>query len=220
LEVKFLAWTLALAALPEVIENIDTVMMNIDELSGKWKTPKQELQKQKDKLSQALSDLKKSISQIGYSIRYYEQIYAALIDEKTTAETVFFEINDWVDANILANNLSLKDFLNDSSIKASFQMLRKSDLVLTQQIASKKGIIEEDDYEKIDKAKRDVDGFFNNAETKLNTKLWKEACQDIYLINKKLGTILSILDSRFTEMSRKLIDIQTLPITPEQFTLA
>jgi hypothetical protein len=215
LETTFLAWTLALATLPAVIENIGKIVASIDELSGKWKTPKQELQNQKDKLSQALSDLKKSISQIGYSIGNYEQIYSATIAEKTTAESVFFEINDWVDANILANNLILKDLLNDSSIKNLFQMLRKSDLVLTQQIASKKGIIEEDDYEKIDAIKRDIDGIFNNAENRLNTKLWKEACQDIYLINKKLGTILSILDSRFTEMSRKLIDIQPLPVAAE-----
>ena len=210
-----MAWTLALAALPTVIENIDKIVTSINELSGKWKTPKEELQKQKDKLNQALSDLKKSISQIGYSIGYYEQIYAATIDEKATAESFFFETNDWVDANPMATNLSLRDLLNDSAIKTRFQMLRKTDLVLTQQIASKKGVIEEEDYEKIDTIKRDIDVFFNNAATRLDAKLWKEACQDIYLINKKLGAILSILDSRFTEMSRKLIDIQPLLVATE-----
>jgi hypothetical protein len=215
LETTFLAWTSALATLPAVIENIDKIVASIDELSGKWKTPKQELQKQKEKLSQALLDLKKSISQIGYSIGHYEQIYADAIDEKTTAESVFFDINDWVDANVLANNLMLKDLLNDSSIKTRFQMLRKSDLVLAQQIASKMGIIEEDDYEKMDAIRRDIDGIFNSAENRLNTKLWKEACQDIYLINQKLGIILSILDSRFTEISRKLIDIQPPPVAAE-----
>ena len=202
-----MAWTSALAALPTVIEKIGEIVTNINELSGKWKTPKEELQKQKDKLNQALSDLKKSISQIGYSIGYYEQIYAATIDEKTTAESFFFETNDWVDANVMASNLSLRDLINDSAIRTHFQMLRKSDLVLTQQIASKKGIIEEEDYEKIDTIKRDIDVFFSNAAAKLNEKLWKETCKDIYLINKKLGEILSILDIRFREMSRKLIDI-------------
>ena len=210
-----MAWSLVLADLPTVIENIGKIVTSINELSGKWKTPKEELQAQKDKLNQALSDLKKSISQIGYSIGYYEQIYAATIDEKTSAESFFFETNDWVDANVMASNLSLRDLINDSAIRTRFQMLRKSDLVLTQQIASKKGIIEEDDYEKIDTIKRDIEVFFNNAATKLDAKLWKEACQDIYLINKKLSTILSILDSRFTEMSQKLIEIQPLPVAKE-----
>ena len=210
-----MAWSLALTDLPTVIEDIGKIVTSINELSGRWKTPKEELQSQKDKLNQALSDLKKSISQIGCSIGYYEQIYAATIDEKTTAESFFYETNDWVDANVMASNLSLRDLLNDSAIKNHFHLLRKSDLVLTQQIASKKGIIEEDDYEKIDTIKRDIDVFFNNAATKLDAKLWKEACQDIYLINKKLSAILSILDSRFTEMSQKLIEIQPLPMAKE-----
>ena len=210
-----MALTLALAALPAVIENIGKIVASINELSGKWKTPKEELQKQNYKLNQALSDLKMSISQIGYSIGYYEQINAATIEEKTTAEILFYEINDWVDANILANNMMFKDLLNDASIRNRFQILRKSDLVLTQQIDSKKGIIEENDYENIDAIKREIDGFLCNAETRLNTKLWKEACQDIYLINNKLGIILSILDSRFAEMSRKLIDIQPVMVATE-----
>ena len=210
-----MAWSLALTDLPTVIEDIGKIVTSINELSGKWKTPKEELQAQKDKLNQALSDLKKSISQIGYSIGYYEQIYAAAIDEKTNAESFFYQTNDWVDANVMASNLSLRDLLNDSAIKNHFYLLRKSDLVLAQQLASKKGIIEEDDYEKIDTIKRDIEVFFNNAATKLDAKLWKEACQDIYVINKKLSTILSILDSRFTEMSQKLIDIQPLPVATE-----
>jgi hypothetical protein len=210
-----LAWTLALAALPTVIENIAEIVTSINELSGRWKTPKEDMQKQKDKLNQALIDLKKSISQIGYSIGYYEQIYATTIEEKATAESFFFETNDWVDANVMASNLSLRDLLNDSAIKTHFQKLTKSDLALTQQIASKKGFIEEEDYEKIDAIKRDIAGFFNSAAAKLDVKLWKETCHDIYLVNKKLGEILSILDGRFTEMSRKLVDIQPLSVATE-----
>jgi hypothetical protein len=200
-----LAWSAAIAALPDVIEGISKVISNINNLSTKTLTPKNQLQEQNKQLSKALEDLKNSVQKIGISIRDYEDIYSVAIKEETTAEALMDTFSVWK---------SGKQGPDDLSIPNGFGKLKNLDTALRNAFDAHKEEIEDKDREKINDIRSDIQDIFTSAKgnLKANTEAsWNDACDEISKIYEKLGNISSVLKAHFNTMSTELI--QTTPKT-------
>jgi ElaB/YqjD/DUF883 family membrane-anchored ribosome-binding protein len=198
LEVIVLAWV-AIAAVPAVIESISKIISNINELSKKAFPPKDKLKDENSKLSDALGKLKDSVQKIGITIRDYEEIYTAAIQEETTAKALTYTISVWKDG---------RQGENDPSIPNGLKGLKNLDLVLRNALQSNKEEIDPEDRDKINSMRSDIQDIFNSAEKHLSANTedsWNEACDDIDKIHKKLGEISSLLNARFKAMSTTLI---------------
>lgn len=195
-----MAWSAAMAVLPTVIENMSTIIKSIDELSARHFTPKNDLKDQNTKLNSILNDLKVSFGKIGISIRDYEAIYTATIQEEVTASD-------------LANTFSIwqagQQAPNDPSMQNGFKSLKDLDVNLGSIVNNYKEEVEREDLEEINALRTDIQAIFFKLETHLNTNTefsLNACCQDVGDIRFKIGQISSLLNRRFNAMSRTLID--------------
>jgi hypothetical protein len=205
-----LAWLAAITALPSVIQGIDEIVTEIGKLSSKFLTPKADLQRQKNALSANLMKLMTSLQKIGISIRDYADIYAATIQEETTANELLYRFSLWQADKMKENSDAIFD---------GFKELKNIDAQVGQLLSRNEKEIENDDFRNITNARSQFQQLFFNAQTDLNkytTDSWNSACNSIDLIHTQTGNINSTLVARFKTISTALIDSESLKTRPNQ----